>query len=199
MITITEKAAAKVKEIAEAESLAGQGLRLRVVGGGCAGFSYDLYFEDKLGEMDEEFESNGVKLYVDPMSFQYLESDGDRLRRGPARRRASSSTTRTPRAPAAAARRSPPSPASSSLLEVLRARGVRSASRGCQDGSCGACRVLVDGELVSSCLVAWGDVKEGARIETYEEVASEEAVKRAVEAFEAERPRGAGCASARSE
>jgi iron-sulfur cluster insertion protein len=73
MITITEKAAGKVKEIAEAESLAGQGLRLRVVGGGCSGFSYDLYFEDKLGEMDEEFESNGVKLYVDPMSFQYLE------------------------------------------------------------------------------------------------------------------------------
>ncbi|HEY4013695.1 MAG TPA: iron-sulfur cluster insertion protein ErpA [Polyangiaceae bacterium] len=73
MITITEKAAIKVKEIAEAESLLGQGLRLRVVGGGCAGFSYDLYFEDKLGEMDEEFESNGVKLFVDPMSYQYLE------------------------------------------------------------------------------------------------------------------------------
>jgi iron-sulfur cluster insertion protein len=72
-VTITEKAAAKVREIAEAESLQGQGLRLRVVGGGCSGFTYDLYFEDKLGEMDEEFESNGVKLYVDPMSFQYLE------------------------------------------------------------------------------------------------------------------------------
>ncbi len=73
MITITEKAAAKVREIADAEALHGQGLRLRVIGGGCAGFTYDLYFEDKLGEMDEEFESNGVKLYVDPMSFQYLE------------------------------------------------------------------------------------------------------------------------------
>jgi iron-sulfur cluster insertion protein len=73
MITITEKAAAKVREIATAESLDGQGLRLRVVGGGCAGFSYDLYFEDKLGDMDEQFESNGVKLYIDPMSYQYLE------------------------------------------------------------------------------------------------------------------------------
>jgi carbon-monoxide dehydrogenase small subunit len=74
------------------------------------------------------------------------------------------------------------------LLDVLRARGVRSASRGCQDGSCGACRVLVDGVLVSSCLVAWGDVKEGARVETYEDLAADDAVKRAVEAFEAERP-----------
>jgi iron-sulfur cluster insertion protein len=73
MITITEKAAAKVKDIASSEALEGQGLRLRVIGGGCAGFSYDLYFEDKMGEMDEEFESNGVKLYVDPLSFQYLE------------------------------------------------------------------------------------------------------------------------------
>ena len=74
MITITEKAAAKVKEIAEAENLLGQGLRLRVVGGGCAGFTYDLYFEDKIGDMDEQFESQGIKLYVDPMSFQYLEN-----------------------------------------------------------------------------------------------------------------------------
>src|SRR4051795_1163919 len=74
MITITEKAAAKVKEIATAESLEGQGLRLRVVGGGCAGFSYDLYFEDKVGELDEEYECLGVKLYVDPLSNQYLES-----------------------------------------------------------------------------------------------------------------------------
>ncbi len=74
MITITEKAALKVKEIASTEALEGQGLRLCVKGGGCAGFSYDLYFEDKLGDMDEQFESNGVKLYVDPMSLQYLEA-----------------------------------------------------------------------------------------------------------------------------
>ncbi len=73
MITITERAAEKVKEIATAESLEGQGLRLRVVGGGCAGFSYDLYFEDKIGDMDEEYQSLGVKLYVDPLSHQYLE------------------------------------------------------------------------------------------------------------------------------
>ena len=74
MITITEKAAAKVREIATSESLEGQGLRLRVIGGGCAGFTYDLYFEDKVGEMDETYESNGVKLYVDPLSHQYLET-----------------------------------------------------------------------------------------------------------------------------
>ena len=47
MISITNLAAEKVKEIAGSEGLAGQGLRLRVIGGGCAGFQYDLYFEDK--------------------------------------------------------------------------------------------------------------------------------------------------------
>ncbi|MDW8249719.1 MAG: iron-sulfur cluster insertion protein ErpA [Myxococcales bacterium] len=73
MITMTERAAGKVREIAEAENLQGQGLRLRVIGGGCSGFTYDLYFEDTVSEMDEQFESHGVKLYVDPLSFQYLE------------------------------------------------------------------------------------------------------------------------------
>jgi iron-sulfur cluster insertion protein len=74
MVTITERAAEKVKEIATTENLPDQGLRLRVVGGGCSGFKYDLYFEDKITDMDEQFESNGVKLYIDPMSFQYLEN-----------------------------------------------------------------------------------------------------------------------------
>ncbi|HTM44120.1 MAG TPA: iron-sulfur cluster insertion protein ErpA [Polyangiaceae bacterium] len=73
MISITELAASKVKEISDTEGLVGQGLRLRVVGGGCAGFQYDLYFEETPTEFDEEFESNGVKLYVDPLSYQYLD------------------------------------------------------------------------------------------------------------------------------
>jgi len=73
MITITDRAADKVKEIAESEALQGQGLRLRVVGGGCGGFSYDLYFEDKPTDMDETFDANGIRVYVDPLSFQYLD------------------------------------------------------------------------------------------------------------------------------
>ncbi|MFC1643174.1 HesB/IscA family protein [Myxococcota bacterium] len=76
MITLTPIAANKVKEIAETEGLQGQGLRLRVVGGGCAGFQYDLYFEEKPTEMDEVFDSHGIALYVDPLSFQYLELSG---------------------------------------------------------------------------------------------------------------------------
>ena len=43
------------------------------MGGGCSGFSYDLYFEDKPTDMDETFEANGVNLYIDPLSYQYLD------------------------------------------------------------------------------------------------------------------------------
>ena len=72
MLSLTEKAAEKVKEIQAAENIeAAYGLRLRVVGGGCSGFAYDLYF-DQVTEMDRTFESHGVRLVVDQMSLQYL-------------------------------------------------------------------------------------------------------------------------------
>ena len=75
------------------------------------------------------------------------------------------------------------------LLDVLRGElGVRSISRACQDGSCGACRVLLDGVLSASCRVPWGDVPEGARVETYEQLASDPDAARAVDAFADERP-----------
>lgn len=73
MIELTPKAAEKVKEIRDAENLEGQGLRVRVLGGGCSGFSYDLYFEDETTELDQSFESHGIPIYVDMMSYQYLE------------------------------------------------------------------------------------------------------------------------------
>ncbi|MCA9582826.1 MAG: iron-sulfur cluster insertion protein ErpA [Myxococcales bacterium] len=70
---ITDKAAAKVREIREAEGLGEQGLRVRVLGGGCSGFTYDLFFEEDTTELDQVFESQGIPIYVDMMSLQYLE------------------------------------------------------------------------------------------------------------------------------
>src|SRR5215470_16814666 len=72
MVQITAIAAAKVNEIREAEGIEpAMALRLRVVGGGCAGFSYDLYF-DEPAEVDRQLEINGVKVVVDEMSLMYL-------------------------------------------------------------------------------------------------------------------------------
>lgn len=74
MITVTEKAATKINEIAAGDNLTKFAVRLRVLGGGCAGFQYDMYLDDKEPtEMDEVFESQGLRVAVDPMSFQYLD------------------------------------------------------------------------------------------------------------------------------
>jgi iron-sulfur cluster assembly accessory protein len=72
MLLITPTAATKVNEIRDAEGIEGSmALRLRVVGGGCAGFSYDLYF-DEPAEVDRQFVTAGVKCIVDEMSLMYL-------------------------------------------------------------------------------------------------------------------------------
>ncbi|HKA89772.1 MAG TPA: iron-sulfur cluster insertion protein ErpA [Haliangiales bacterium] len=72
MVQLTSVAAEKVKEIRTAEGIeTTMGLRMRVVGGGCSGFSYDLYF-DNSQDGDKIFDSNGVQLIVDQMSLMYL-------------------------------------------------------------------------------------------------------------------------------
>lgn len=71
-IHITDVAASKVNEIRDAEGIEDDmALRLRVVGGGCAGFAYDLYF-DSATDLDKSFACNGVNVVVDQMSLMYL-------------------------------------------------------------------------------------------------------------------------------
>jgi iron-sulfur cluster insertion protein len=72
LVALTAKAAEKVKEIRGEENIEDTyALRLKVQGGGCSGFSYDLYF-DLPQDIDHPFESNGVKLLCDQMSLMYL-------------------------------------------------------------------------------------------------------------------------------
>jgi iron-sulfur cluster assembly accessory protein len=72
MVKITATAAVKINEIREAEGIEpAMALRLRVVGGGCAGFSYDLYFDEGT-QVDRQIEIGGVKVVVDEMSLMYL-------------------------------------------------------------------------------------------------------------------------------
>jgi iron-sulfur cluster insertion protein len=72
MIAITDAAAKKVQYLRLEEGKPDWGLRLRVVGGGCSGFSYELGWEDAEQDGDQIAESQGVKVYVDPMSVQYV-------------------------------------------------------------------------------------------------------------------------------
>ena len=72
MVLLTDKAAEKIREIRGEENIEeGYALRLKVQGGGCSGFSYDLYF-DQPQETDRPFELKGVKLICDEMSLMYL-------------------------------------------------------------------------------------------------------------------------------
>ncbi len=73
MVRLTEKATEKVKEIRKAEGQDEHGLRVRVVAGGCSGFSYDLYFDEAPEAEDNVFHTGGVPVYVDALSYQYLE------------------------------------------------------------------------------------------------------------------------------
>ena len=72
MIKLSDRAAAMVKETIERENLAGSGLRVAVVGGGCSGFQYSLDIEKDERPGDMVFEASGVKCFVDPMSSMYL-------------------------------------------------------------------------------------------------------------------------------
>ena len=65
-------AASKVKELIQDEGNEALMLRVFISGGGCSGFQYGFTFDEKIGEGDTVIENEGVKLLVDPMSFQYL-------------------------------------------------------------------------------------------------------------------------------
>ena len=72
MINVSQTAASKITELLTEESKEGSGLRVFVQGGGCSGFQYGLMIEDNGSDADKVFESNGVKLFVDPISVRYL-------------------------------------------------------------------------------------------------------------------------------
>ena len=74
MITLTDTAARKVKELLEAEGATDLALRVAVRPGGCSGFSYEMFFDGDFTPEDEQaqFGSEQVKVVVDSASAQLL-------------------------------------------------------------------------------------------------------------------------------
>jgi iron-sulfur cluster assembly protein len=71
MITITEKASDKIRESLTESERQADGLRIRVVGGGCSGLQYKLDLDvEKRG--DKIFEHTGARVYVDRKSYLYI-------------------------------------------------------------------------------------------------------------------------------
>lgn len=75
-ITLTEVAAERVKNFLSNRGK-GLGLRLGVKTSGCSGMAYTLEFADEIEDNDQVFESQGVKIIVDPKSLLYI--DGTEL------------------------------------------------------------------------------------------------------------------------
>jgi len=77
MIDMTSAAVTKVRSMADDYKVGESGLRVMIVGGGCSGLSYDMDFEEAAREGDQVFEFEGLKVFVDPMSYSYL--DGTKI------------------------------------------------------------------------------------------------------------------------
>ena len=72
-LQLTPGAIEKVKELRVREGLPqSRALRVAVVGGGCSGFRYQLDFDDTTREDDLVLEYDGVRVFVDPTSAEYL-------------------------------------------------------------------------------------------------------------------------------
>jgi iron-sulfur cluster assembly accessory protein len=73
MITLTESAAGKVKELLQEEGRSDIALRVAVQPGGCSGLRYAMYLDDEVSDGDTAAEQFGVRIVVDRMSAPYLD------------------------------------------------------------------------------------------------------------------------------
>lgn len=72
MVTLTDSALKKLREVQVAENKPNGFLRVSVTGGGCSGMSYKLDFVDAQTEKDKVFDFDGIKVLVDSKSYLYL-------------------------------------------------------------------------------------------------------------------------------
>ena len=73
MITMTDFAAEKVKDLLDQEGEPELALRIAVRPGGCAGFSYEMFFDTDVASDDVTADFSGVRVVVDPTSAKLLE------------------------------------------------------------------------------------------------------------------------------
>ena len=72
IITLTYKAASKVKALLEKENKKDYGLRVGVTPGGCSSYMYDIGLEKSPKENDAVIEDKGVKIFINPDSIAFM-------------------------------------------------------------------------------------------------------------------------------
>ncbi|HWA45562.1 MAG TPA: iron-sulfur cluster assembly accessory protein [Hypericibacter adhaerens] len=71
-MTLTERAAGRVRELLEARGKPSAGIRIGIRTKGCSGLSYTLEYADEKGPMDEVVEEHGVTLLIDPKATMFI-------------------------------------------------------------------------------------------------------------------------------
>lgn len=73
MLFVSEKAMDKINQLKADQNMSEDTfIRVSVLGGGCSGLSYQMDFDTKLKEDDQEFEDKGIKIVTDLRSFLYI-------------------------------------------------------------------------------------------------------------------------------
>ncbi|TDJ02965.1 MAG: iron-sulfur cluster insertion protein ErpA [Candidatus Dadabacteria bacterium] len=73
MFSVSTKAVEEIKKLLAEENTPESVLRVRVVPGGCSGFSYEMGFDDEIDKSDEIIEADGVRVAIDELSYPYIE------------------------------------------------------------------------------------------------------------------------------
>ena len=72
VITLSDNAANRIKEIISNDATKSVGVRVGVKSGGCAGMSYVMEYAKEINPTDEIIEDKGVKVFIDPSAIMYL-------------------------------------------------------------------------------------------------------------------------------
>ena len=72
IVTLTEKAAEKVKKLLEKENKLDYGLRVGVIPGGCSAYTYEINLEKEPKENDMVIQEKGVKIFINPESISFM-------------------------------------------------------------------------------------------------------------------------------
>ena len=72
VITLSDNAANRIKEIISNNETKSIGVRVGVKSGGCAGMSYIMEYAKEINPTDEIIEDKGVKVFIDPSAIMYL-------------------------------------------------------------------------------------------------------------------------------